>query len=195
MQAPQCRNVSGACRCAPVMECVGGVFGVGTGFRPGMTSLSPGFAAPQRRAAILGAESRFVDRDERSRTADAGCSSFVGRIVAALDWRLQCLHVRDDNALADTDRSPHRRHCRSRWQAAESDACGPRNRRPLDAVVDGSVAGTTGAWAWRRQAGRREDASTTKPVSHRSMSHRRSQEAARRRDAGIVRTERHRGRA
>ena len=115
MQVSQCRNVSGACRCAPVGECVQGVFGVGTGFRPGMMSLSPGFAAPQRRAAILRTESRFVDRDERSRTADAGCSSFVGRIVAALDWRLQCLHVRDDNALTDRGRSPHRRR-HSRWK-------------------------------------------------------------------------------
>lgn len=179
MQAPQCRNVSGACRCAPVVGCVRGVSSVGTGFQPGKMSLSPGFAAPQRRAAILRTESRFVDRGERSRTADAGCSSFIGRIVAALDWRLQCLHVRNDNTLADTGRSPHRQHRHSRWQAAESSACGPRNRRPPDAVVDGSVAGTTGAWAWRRQAGRCEDASTTKPVSHRSMLYRWSQEAAR----------------
>lgn len=102
MQASQCRNVSGACCRAAVMECVRGVSSVATVFQPGQTSLSREFAAPQRRAAIAGTESRFVDRDERSWTTDAGCSSFVGRIVAALDWRLQCLHVRDDNALADT---------------------------------------------------------------------------------------------
>ena len=103
MQAPQCRNVSAACCCAPVVERVRDVSSVATGFQPGMMSLSPKFAASQQRTAILGTESRFVGRDERSRTAEAGCSSFVGRIVAALDWRLQCLHVRDDNALADTD--------------------------------------------------------------------------------------------
>lgn len=124
-----------------------------TGFRPGMTSLSPEFAASQRRAAILGTESRFVDRDERSRTADAGCSSFVGRIVVALDWRLQCLYVRDDNALADMGRPPHRRHRHSRRKAEESPTCGPRDRRLPNAVVDGSVVETAGAWAWHRQAG------------------------------------------
>ena len=196
MRPPQCRVVTTARRrLLGSRDARNGPFATaGLFFERDRVSLV--FAALQRRIASTNAQSGTEGGDAGPGLASAKCSYFVCRITRTLDWHLPRSHVRDQNAATHASGIPL-------WRRRGS--CPPRDMCPgfeegswqaPAAAVDGSIGRTAGVRSRRSGPGRAGGASPgTRARRPGAASHGWPQDAAPGRKAGIVRGERHRGRA